>query len=249
MELMQLEMFLAVVEERSVNRAAERVCRTQPAVSIALRKLEQEFGQALLHRPRRGTYRLTPAGELMYELAVQMVGLRNEAVCALRGAVLAMPDRLALGVDCKENVTKLLPTLNRFRRQNLGVRIELYLDAPNRLVSDLLDHKIHLLLKSDATMDNRTSAAVVAKQMSLGKGTPIWLFYSKMFGCEMARRLADMIASGMKDTPLSRRGKSGRRKCVPRRGTTAADPAARRLPDEIGCRSSNTDILAERAVR
>ena len=40
MELMQLEMFVAVIEERSVQKAADRVCRTQPAVSIALRKLE-----------------------------------------------------------------------------------------------------------------------------------------------------------------------------------------------------------------
>ncbi len=70
MELMQLEMLLAVVEERSVNRAANRVHRTQPAVSIALRKLEQEFVRTLLHRPRRGTYWLTPAGELMYELVI-----------------------------------------------------------------------------------------------------------------------------------------------------------------------------------
>src|SRR5215471_1286229 len=156
MELMQLEMFLAVVEERSVNRAAERVCRTQPAVSIALRKLEQEFGQALLHRPRRGMYRLTPAGELMYGLAIQMVSLRNEAVCALRGAVLTIPGRLTVGIDFMENFARVTPSLISFRRQNLGVRIELCLDAPNRLVADLADRKIDLLLLSKPATDKRT---------------------------------------------------------------------------------------------
>lgn len=43
MELMQMEMFVAVVEEGSVRAAAGRVFRTQPAVSIAIRKLEEEF--------------------------------------------------------------------------------------------------------------------------------------------------------------------------------------------------------------
>jgi DNA-binding transcriptional LysR family regulator len=53
MELMQLEMFVAVAEERSFVRAAERVFRTQPAVSIGLRKLEGRIGVALLDRSHR----------------------------------------------------------------------------------------------------------------------------------------------------------------------------------------------------
>ena len=44
MELMQLEMFVAMVEEGSFRRAADRVFRTQPAVTMAIRKLEQELG-------------------------------------------------------------------------------------------------------------------------------------------------------------------------------------------------------------
>jgi DNA-binding transcriptional LysR family regulator len=42
MDLLQLEHFLAVVEERTFTRAAERVCRTQPAVSQSIKKLEEE---------------------------------------------------------------------------------------------------------------------------------------------------------------------------------------------------------------
>src|SRR6267154_203662 len=50
MELMQLEMFVAVVEEGSVRAASERVFRTQPAVSIGVRKLEEDFGATLCER-------------------------------------------------------------------------------------------------------------------------------------------------------------------------------------------------------
>jgi DNA-binding transcriptional LysR family regulator len=65
MDLTQLEMFVAAVEERSFLRAAERVFRTQPAVSIGLRKLEGRIGAPLLDRSHRRSRRLTPAGEVL----------------------------------------------------------------------------------------------------------------------------------------------------------------------------------------
>jgi LysR family hydrogen peroxide-inducible transcriptional activator len=62
MELMQLEIFVAVVEERSARKAADRVFRTQPALSIAIGKLEREVGFALLHRSRPMNYEPTDKG-------------------------------------------------------------------------------------------------------------------------------------------------------------------------------------------
>src|SRR6185503_7815145 len=50
MDLLQLEHFLAVVEERTFTRAAERVGRTQPAVSQSIKKLEEEVGAPLFAR-------------------------------------------------------------------------------------------------------------------------------------------------------------------------------------------------------
>jgi DNA-binding transcriptional LysR family regulator len=84
MELMQLEMFVALVEEGSVRRAAERVYRTQPAVSIALTKLKQEIGTPLMEGARRSDRKLTKAGEVLYDYASRIIGLRNEALAFLR---------------------------------------------------------------------------------------------------------------------------------------------------------------------
>src|SRR5258708_892046 len=95
MEFMQREMFVAVIEERSVQRAADRVSRTQPAVSIALRKLEGHVGTPLLDRSRRRDYRLTQAGELLYEFASGMIAMRNEVVSTLRGEATACTGRLS----------------------------------------------------------------------------------------------------------------------------------------------------------
>ena len=54
MEFSQLEFFVTVVEEGSFSKAAERVYRTQPAVSIAIRRLEEEIGAPLFERSQSG---------------------------------------------------------------------------------------------------------------------------------------------------------------------------------------------------
>ena len=79
MEFKQLEMFVAVAEERSTIRAAAKVFRTQPAVSMALAKLEQEIGSRLFHRSRERRFQLTKVGEALHEYAKRMLALRDEA--------------------------------------------------------------------------------------------------------------------------------------------------------------------------
>ncbi len=84
MEFKQLEMFVAVAEERSVRRAAEKVFRTQPAVSMAIAKLEDEVGWPLFVRQER--FRLTEAGETLYRYARALLQLRSDADAAVRRA-------------------------------------------------------------------------------------------------------------------------------------------------------------------
>jgi DNA-binding transcriptional LysR family regulator len=80
MKLMQLKMFAAVVEEGSVPDAALRVFRTQPAVSMAISKLEREFEVPLVNRSRRHEYCLTQLGEAPYHYATRMLSLRMETI-------------------------------------------------------------------------------------------------------------------------------------------------------------------------
>jgi DNA-binding transcriptional LysR family regulator len=77
MELYQLEHFIAVVEEHSFTRAAERVSRTQGAVSVSIRKLEEELGVPLMVRdPHECT--LTEAGRVLLEQARRIIRLRDD---------------------------------------------------------------------------------------------------------------------------------------------------------------------------
>ncbi len=94
MEFKQLEMFIAVAEARSVQRATESVFRSQPAVSMAIAKLEEEVSSPLFHRTRSERFRLTDVGEVLYDYAKRVIALRDEAAATVERIV---HDRAALG--------------------------------------------------------------------------------------------------------------------------------------------------------
>jgi DNA-binding transcriptional LysR family regulator len=146
MELMQLEMFVAAVEEGSVHGAAERVCRTQPAVSMALKKLEQEIGSPLFDRACRIGIQLTPAGELLYSYAFRLLALRNEAHAALEALSKLQQGHLRIGSN--ESISSfLLPKLTHaFYEQYPNIKIETRCANSDQLISELKERKIDLAL-------------------------------------------------------------------------------------------------------
>src|ERR1700680_912915 len=86
MDLSAINVFLTGARERSFSRAAQKLYRTQPAVSITIRKLEDEVGEPLFARGARSG-QLTDAGRLLLGYAERILNLRDEirrAVAALR---------------------------------------------------------------------------------------------------------------------------------------------------------------------
>ena len=77
MDLSELQVFLTVAREGSFSRAAERLYRTQPAVSLTIRKLEDGLGQPLFVRGARPV-RMTDAGTLLRDYAERLINLRDE---------------------------------------------------------------------------------------------------------------------------------------------------------------------------
>lgn len=148
MELMQIEMFVAVVEEGSVRGASERVFRTQPAVSIAIRKLEEEVGVALFDRTQRYDYRLTEAGEAMFSYARRMLSLRNETAGALRDICNLRAGRLRIGANESISLHLLPKLLEAFLQRHAGVRMEVLCERSESLLADLRDRKLDLALLS-----------------------------------------------------------------------------------------------------
>lgn len=89
MELRQLQVLVAVAEEGRLQKAAARLRRTTPAVSVAIRKLEEEVGMPLFERSKRHELYLTAAGEELVNYAKRVLALRDEALAAVEQAGIA----------------------------------------------------------------------------------------------------------------------------------------------------------------
>ncbi len=92
--LRQFQYFVSIVDLGSMTRAAEQLYVAQPALGSQMRQLEQELGTTLLHRHSRGVT-ATPAGEVLYERARQILDLVSRTV----------QDIAALQADQKETLT------------------------------------------------------------------------------------------------------------------------------------------------
>ncbi len=142
MDLGSLQVFLTVARERSFSRAAERLYRTQPAVSIAVRKLEEWVGQPLLVRGT-GAGKLTEAGALLVEYAERMLNLRAEARRSLEDLAGLRRGRLSLGVN-ESSIHALLPALARFRRKYPKIEIAIHRVYSRDIPREILNYRLDL---------------------------------------------------------------------------------------------------------
>lgn len=196
MELMQLEMFVATVEERSVHKAADRVFRTQPAVSIALSKLEQEIGAPLLDRSRRRDYRLTQAGEVLYEYASRILGLRNEALSMLRDDRGGCTGRLCIGVNAAANLRWIPQLAGTFNRQHPDVRVEVLCDRSEKLVRELVERKVDLALLSAPPENHGANADLVMTSISgFARERSLWVVQRRVGRSHVAKAFEEILLS------------------------------------------------------
>jgi DNA-binding transcriptional LysR family regulator len=77
-----LKTFLAIIDTGGFTAAGRRVFRTQSAISMQVRRLEETLGQPLFERAGR-TFRLAPAGEALVPYARRLVKLHEEALTAM----------------------------------------------------------------------------------------------------------------------------------------------------------------------
>ncbi len=135
MELNQLETFLAVAEERSFSRAAQRLHRTQPAVSQVIRKLEESVGEVLFDRATRDGS-LTAAGVLLRDYALRLLALRREAASALGELRSLERGRLQLAAN-EYTCMYLLPAVDAFRRQYPHISVTVHRMLASRIPDEL----------------------------------------------------------------------------------------------------------------
>jgi DNA-binding transcriptional LysR family regulator len=159
MELSQLEVFLAVVREGRFSRAAEKLFRTQSAVSQTIHKLESELGEPLFDRSSREGL-LTDAGRVLQEYAERMLNLRTNAQQALTELRQLHKGKLAIAAN-EFTALYLLPVLGEFRRLHPGIKITVQRSLGSRIPGDVLRHNSELGVLTYDPEDPQLQSTVV----------------------------------------------------------------------------------------
>ncbi len=145
MQLDWLKCFVAVVDGGSLSNAAGEIHRSQSAVSMQIKKLEEALGQRLLERDAR-RLQLTADGQTLLGYARRIIDLHAEAQSALSGEELT--GRVRLGVPDDYASRYLTPVLKRFAPRYSGVEIELTCEQSTSLIPRVASGDLDLALIS-----------------------------------------------------------------------------------------------------
>ena len=162
MELTQLEFFVMVVEQGSFSKAAERVYRTQPAVSIAIRRLEEEIGAPLFDRSQK-TPLLTEVGELVYDYAKRMLSLRAQALDVVAELKSLQRGRVRIGANESTSLYLLPHLILDYRARHPDVKVEIFRHTSEHLRREVLDRNVDFALLAFEPVDSELESFPVLR--------------------------------------------------------------------------------------
>jgi len=145
MELRHLRYFVAIAEERSFTRAAERLWVAQPGLSTQMRRLEAELGVRLFDRHTRGVD-LTEAGTLLLERARAALSAAETAGAIGRELETGVVGSLRLGIATCAHWRKTQDLLERFSAERGGVELTVLEGYGGTLWRDLRHGQLDALL-------------------------------------------------------------------------------------------------------
>ncbi|HWP85601.1 MAG TPA: LysR family transcriptional regulator [Terriglobia bacterium] len=159
MELSQLTIFLTVATEKSFSRAAQKLSRTQPAISLAVQRLEHELGEKLLDRSLKdGT--LTDAGRIVFQYAQKFENLRREMKNSLIELRHQYTGKLIVGAN-ETGALYLLTHIRKFRELYPGVKLEIRRSLSRNIPSEVLDGSLDLGVVSYRPGDRNLHSIVI----------------------------------------------------------------------------------------
>jgi DNA-binding transcriptional LysR family regulator len=159
MELHTLQVFLTVATERSFSRAAEKMFRTQPAISLALQRLELELGEKLIDRTGKDLI-LTDAGRTVLEFARRFQSLKLELDNSLAELRDNSAGRLAIGAN-ESTTLYLLQHIQRYRELYPKIKVQVRRSLSSKIPDELIDGNLELGVISFDPDDERIKSKVI----------------------------------------------------------------------------------------
>jgi LysR family hydrogen peroxide-inducible transcriptional activator len=178
MEMHQVRYFLAVARERNFTRAAEQCNVTQPSLTRAIQKLEEEFGGQLFRRERALTH-LTDLGRLMHPLLERSFEAAQQARALARQVERAQVAPLALGVATDVHLPELPSLLGDMGARVSGFELMLQMGPGAELI--------------DAALAGDLDAVISPAAAEMPARVDVWELRQERFGLllPVAHRLAE----------------------------------------------------------
>ncbi len=159
MELYPLKVFQMVATEKSFSRAGEKLLRTQPAVSLAVQRLESELNERLIDRSGKELM-LTDAGTIVLEFARRFENLEAELANALAELRDNSAGRLIVGAN-ESTTLYLLRHIEEYRRRYPKIKVQVRRSLSSKIPSQILDGDLELGLISYEAGDSRLVSTVI----------------------------------------------------------------------------------------
>src|ERR1700719_88292 len=159
MELYPLKVFLTVASEKSFSRAAEKLLRTQPAVSLAIQKLESDLQEKLIDRSGKDLL-LTDAGYIVHDYARRFENLEADLENALAELRDNSAGRLVVGAN-ESTSLYLLGHIERYRRLYPKVKVQVRRSLSSKIPAQLIDGDLELGVISYDPEDDRLLSMVL----------------------------------------------------------------------------------------
>jgi len=148
-----LRVFLTIANEKSFSRAAEKLGRTQPAVSLALQRLELDLGEKLIDRSAKDLM-LTDAGRIVLDYARRFQNLESELLNSIAELRDYSAGKLVIGAN-ESTTLYLLRPLEKFRRLYPKVKIQVRRSLSSKVPDDIVDGALELGVISYEPRDER----------------------------------------------------------------------------------------------
>jgi DNA-binding transcriptional LysR family regulator len=159
MDIAELQVFLAVAREHSFSKAAARLHRTQPAVSQAIRRLEDGLGERLFDRSSKDG-RLTEAGRVLVDYAERLMRLVEEADGAIKELHDLRRGRVLVGAN--EAATHvLLPLLAGFRAAHPRIQVDVRRIPSRQIGIEVLQRSLDFGVLSFAPSEPHLGSIVI----------------------------------------------------------------------------------------
>jgi DNA-binding transcriptional LysR family regulator len=159
MELYSLQVFLTVATEKSFSRAAEKLHRSQPAVSLALQRLESELGERLIDRSGKELL-LTDAGRTVIDYARRFQSLQSELDNSLAELRDNSAGKLTIGAN-ESTSLYLLRHIERYRELYPKIKVQVRRSLSSKLPDELIDGNLELGVVSYDPADERLKSKVI----------------------------------------------------------------------------------------